>query len=422
MTRLALPKLRVYAALAGVLLVAAVALGRPELVAIAAPFAVFLAVGLARLRPTAVTVQAELDTARAVEDDEVELVLRLKAETPLERLELTAVLPRGLELANDEPPAFPLRAGEERAFALPVRCSHFGGYRAGAYVVRAFDRFGLTVDEARVEASLPLAVFPEAEHLQRLLRPVRTQPFAGNQVARTKGDGIEFADIRPFVAGDRVRSINWRASARRQELHVNEHRPERNADVVLFLDSFAEARGADGSTLDRAVRAASALAGALPRAPRPRRAGRVRRLRALAHAERGSRQLLRIVETLIETEIRFSYVWSQLDLLPARTLPPQSLVLALTPLLDERPIDALADLRRRGYDLVIVEVSPLAYVAEPRDAVEDLSLRLWRVWRRALRYRYERLGVPVVEWHEGRLLGPALEEVRAFRRGALRAR
>src|SRR6476469_8622152 len=134
MTRLALPKLRVYAALAGVLLVAAVARGRPELVAIAAPFAVFLAVGLARLRPTAVTVQAELDTARAVEDDEVELVLRLKAETPLERL----------ELAEDEPPAFPLRAGEERALALAVRCSHFGGYRAGAYVVRAFDRFGLT--------------------------------------------------------------------------------------------------------------------------------------------------------------------------------------------------------------------------------------------------------------------------------------
>jgi uncharacterized protein (DUF58 family) len=422
MTRVALPQLRVYAALAGVLLVGAVALGRPELVAIAAPFAVFLAVGLARLRPTVVTVQAELDTARAVEDDEVELVVRLKAETPLERLELRAVLPRGLELAEGEPPAFPLRAGEERAFALAVRCSHFGGYRAGAYVVRAFDRFGLTVDEARVEASLPLAVFPEAEHLQRLLQPVRTQPFAGNQVARTKGDGIEFADIRPFVAGDRVRSINWRASARRQELHVNEHRPERNADVVLFLDSFAEARGADGSTLDRAVRAASALvAHYLERRDRVGLVGFGGFVRWLTPST-GSRQLLRIVETLIETEIRFSYVWSQLDLLPARTLPPQSLVLALTPLLDERPIDALADLRRRGYDLVIVEVSPLAYVAEPRDPVEDLSLRLWRVWRRALRYRYERLGVPVVEWHEGRLLGPALEEVSAFRRGALRAR
>jgi uncharacterized protein (DUF58 family) len=420
-TRRALPKLRVYAALAGALLVAAVALGRPEPAAVAAPLAVFLAVGLARLRPTAVTVQAELGTARVVEGDEVELALRVKAETPVERFEVRPELPRGLELAGEEPPVFRLGAGGARELALPLVCRHFGGYRVGGYVVRAFDRFGLTVDEGRVEPALPLAVFPEAEHLQRLLRPVRTQPFAGNQVARTKGDGIEFADIRPFVAGDRVRSINWRASARRQELHVNEHRPERNADVVLFLDSFAEVRGAEGGTLDRAVRAAAALAAHyLERRDRVGLVGFGGFVRWLTPST-GSRQLLRIVETLIETEVRFSYVWPQLDLLPARTLPPQSLVLALTPLLDQRPIDALADLRRRGYDLVIVEVSPLAYVSEPRDAVEGLSLRLWRIWRRALRYRYERLGIPVVEWQEGRLLGPALEEVGAFRRGALQA-
>jgi uncharacterized protein (DUF58 family) len=422
MTRLALPKLRVYAALAGALLVAAVALGRPELAAIAAPFAVFLAVGLARPRQTSVTVEAELDTPRVVEGDEIRLGLRVKADTPVERLEVSAVIPHGLGPVEGEPPAFSLRAGEERALALPLACRHFGGYRVGGCVIRAFDRFGLSVDEALVEPAFQLAVFPEAEHLERLLRPIRTQPFAGNQVARTKGDGIEFADIRPFVPGDRVRSINWRASARRQELHVNEHRPERNADVVLFLDSFAEARGADGGTLDRAVRAASALAAHyLDRRDRVGLVGFGGFVRWLTPST-GERQLRRIVETLIETEIRFSYVWSQLDLLPARTLPPQSLVLALSPLLDERPIDALADLRRRGYDLVIVEVSPLAYVVEPRDTVEASSLRMWRVWRQALRYRYERLGVPVVEWHEDRLLGPALEEVRAFRRGALQAR
>ena len=40
----------------------------------------------------------------------------------------------------------------------------------------------------------------------------------------------------------------------------------------------------------------------------------------------GNRQLLRIVETVIETEILFSYVWRRIDLLPARTIPPQSLV------------------------------------------------------------------------------------------------
>jgi uncharacterized protein (DUF58 family) len=39
--------------------------------------------------------------------------------------------------------------------------------------------------------------------------------FTGNQVARTKGEGIEFADLRHYEYGDALRRINWRASARR---------------------------------------------------------------------------------------------------------------------------------------------------------------------------------------------------------------
>src|SRR5205085_6702532 len=59
--------------------------------------------------------------------------------------------------------------------------------------------------------------------------------------------------------GDRVRRIDWRASARRRELCVNEFHPERNTDVVVFLDSFNELRRGGRSTLDLAVRAAAAL-------------------------------------------------------------------------------------------------------------------------------------------------------------------
>ena len=84
--------------------------------------------------------------------------------------------------------------------------------------------------------------------------------FAGNQVARARGEGIEFADLRPFTPGDRLRRINWRASARRGDLWVNEAHPERNADIVLFLDVFAEVRRSGPGTLDLAVGAAGSLA------------------------------------------------------------------------------------------------------------------------------------------------------------------
>src|SRR5204863_319240 len=89
--------------------------------------------------------------------------------------------------------------------------------------------------------------------------PRETQLFTGNRVSRATGEGLEFADLREFVPGDRIRRINWRASARRGELWVNEFHAERNADVILFLDSFIDARRSDRGTLDEAVRAAATL-------------------------------------------------------------------------------------------------------------------------------------------------------------------
>ncbi len=134
-----------------------------------------------------------------------------------------------------------------------------------------------------------------------------TTPFSGSQVSRAKGEGIEFADIRPFAAGDRVRRVNWRASARRERMYVNESHPERASDVILFLDSFAEARGSREGTIDQAVRAASSLADAY--LERRNRVGLVSFggiLRWLPPAM-GMRQQYRIVEALIETELARSY-------------------------------------------------------------------------------------------------------------------
>jgi uncharacterized protein (DUF58 family) len=102
--------------------------------------------------------------------------------------------------------------------------------------------------------------------------------------------------------------------------------------------------------------------------------------------------------------------------IPRHVLPPQALVIALTPLLDQRTIGALLDLRARGFDLAVVDVSPVPYVAGELGSGDDLAWRLWTMWRQALHHRYERVGVPVVEWSPDQSLLGAIEEVRAFRR------
>ena len=206
---------------------------------------------------------------------------------------------------------------------------------------------------------------------------------------------MEFADLRLFAPGDRVRSINWRASARRDELVVNERHPERNADVILFLDTFADARAGGRSTLDLAVRATATLAARyLERRDRVGLVSFGGVLRWLTPGM-GSTQRYRIVDALLESEIVFNYAWKDVSVIPSRVLPPQALVVAVTPLLDDRAVEALADLRARRYDLAIVEVSPIGFTEPGESEADQLAHRLWVLRRDEIRARYERLGVAV---------------------------
>jgi uncharacterized protein (DUF58 family) len=417
-TRSATAKLRVYLVLAGLGLLGSLALGRPELAALAAPFAVFAALGLALARPVEVRAHAELDHERQLEGRPVTVWLEVSASQPVERLELLVDLGERLETEAPNPILIRLGRGERRELELPVRCSRWGTYEVGQVVWRARDGFGLLVHEGRTSEGHRLKVYPHGETVQRLLRPLETQAFAGNQVARTRGEGIEFADLRPFTAGDRVRRVNWRATARRGEPWVNETHPERNSDIVIFLDTFAEARRDDLGTLDLGVRAAAALAAHYLR--EKDRVGLVSFGGVLnwLTVTSGTTQLYRIVDSLLDSEIALSYAWKDLDVIPPRTLPPRALVLALSPLLDDRAVGALVDLRARGFDLAVIELSPYPFVPEGESETERLAYRLWRLRREALRTKYASLGVPIVEWREGIPMEAVVEEVRAFRRHA----
>jgi uncharacterized protein (DUF58 family) len=65
-----------------------------------------------------------------------------------------------------------------------------------------------------------------------------------------------------------------------------------------------------------------------------------------------------------------------------------------------------------------VDVSPLPFADPGERELDQLAFRIWRFRREAIRARYERVGVAIVEWREGMPLVAALEEVSAFRRRA----
>jgi uncharacterized protein (DUF58 family) len=423
MTRSPSPKVGAYAGLAALGLLTAVALRLPELVLLAAPFAVVAAVSAFQVSTPRVEVDVELDRERALEGELLDVWIRFAPADAVERLDVLLELPAGLEVEEGtNPSTLRLVEGGERLLPLRLRCTRWGAFRVGRIHLRAHDHFGMFRHEAVIDARQPLKVYPTEEVVRTLLRPSETQVFSGNHVARQKAEGIEFADIRQFVAGDRVRHVNWRATARRGELWVNEHHAERNADVVIFLDVFAEARRGARSTLDPALRAAASLAARYLR--QRDRVGFVSfggMLNWLLPAT-GARQLYRIVDAMLDTQIILSYAWQDLVVVPRRMLPPQALVVALTPLLDDRAVTALLDLRARGFDLIVIEISPLAFVVPKQGEIQDIAHRLWRLRRDAIRGRFERAGVPMAVWDDDSSLTVAMEEVETFRRQARTAR
>jgi uncharacterized protein (DUF58 family) len=408
------PRLSGYAALAASGLVAGLALGRLEPVALAAPFVLALVAAAVGNQPE-VAVHLALDRERVLEGDEITATVELFSAGGVDRFELLPLLPRELRVERAPARALRLRAGERRTVELTLRCERWGAFVVGPLLFRARDVLGIRTWEGRAGEAERLRVYPAEETLLSLVPPLETQVFVGNQVSRARGEGIEFADLREWQPGDRVRRVNWRATALRGSLWVNEQYPERNTDVVLFLDTFAEVRAEGRSTNDRAVRAAATLArGYLQRKDRVGLVGFGGVLSWL-EPETGTRQLYAIVDTLLTSDIVHSYAMRGVDVLPPRTLPPKALVLAITPLLDDRTAAALLDLRARGYDLIVVEVSPLELLQPDPASSTLLAHRLWRLSREALRWRYEQLGVPVVTWREGEPLAAPLEEVNAFR-------
>ena len=414
MIRAASPRLRIYAALTAAALMAALVTGRPEPAVLATPFVLLVAVALAG-RPLALDGELRLERDRTLEGEKLRATLAIANRGGGARVDVH--LPAAARLDTDLTPiGFWLAGDERRELRFELTARRWGVHDVGPAMVRARDRLGATTLDGPIGEAAELRVYAGVERLRTLVAPLRTRPVLGNQVSRELGEGIEFADLRPLAPGDRVRSINWRATARRRTPYVNVQHPERSADVVLFLDTFAEAEG----TLDAAVRATAALASTyLARRDRVALVSLGGELSWLTGSA-GARQQYRILDALFASQVRRGFRWKGVTHVPRRLLPARGLVIALSPLLDVRGVAALLDLRARGYDLVVLEISPLA--RGDADSPEP-ALRLWRLQRDALRSRFEALGIPVARWEPRHApVEMAVEEVSTLRRHARSAR
>lgn len=400
MERYATPRLAGALGLAGVALVAALLTGRLESLALGVPFVAAVAVGVWERRdPAPPGVSVVLDPPRCLEGDEVTATVSVVSDETAPDVLVGLRLPPGSRATAGSVARIALTGGEAAEEHVVFAAGRWGVHEFDRVPVRIYGRGRLFYWESEVETPAKLRVYPAFETTRRGAAPPRLQAYAGNYVSRASGEGIEFAEVRRFTPGDRIRRINWRVSSRRGDLFVNVAHHERSADVVVLIDTF-ERIGAPGrSSLDLAVRAAAALA-----------------RRYLAHRDRvglvtfggmvhwlaaagGARQLDRIVDYLLRVEATASYAWKDVDTLPAKTLPPRSLVVALTPLVDARVLFAIRDLRGRGFPVVVVDTLAEEEVPPGASPEDRVAHRVWRLHREAVRTELASHGVAVARWN-----------------------
>ena len=246
MTRYSAPKLAGYASLSAVGLLAALALAQPELVALTAPFLLAVGAGLALAATPRLSARIELEHDRALEGEEVAARIVVESATPVDRLELYVDLPDGVDLVDGKNPvALRLAAGERRELELTLRARRWGAHMLGPLYTRTRDPLGFLVWEATAPTRPQLRTYPRENVLRRILQPRETQVFSGNEVSRRKGEGIEFADIRPRGAR-RSTEPDQLARERAAERAVGQREPSRaehGRDHLRRLVRRSAARG-----------------------------------------------------------------------------------------------------------------------------------------------------------------------------------
>ncbi len=307
----------------------------------------------------------------------------------------------GLDPAVYPGPGVELTGIEHRGAVLDLEFTahRWGRWSLGVVDVDLYDRGGLTRQSVRVDLG-ECEVFPLPSDSSLTPIPARLPNRLGEHTSRQRGQGLEFVGVRPFRWGERQRRIHWPSTTRRGSIQISEFAAEQATDTVVLLDAFGDVASAvEGhSTLDDSVRAAAGITRAYLRSHD--RVGIVSlggRLRWLTPGT-GSTHLLRIIETVLDVRRDMGYQVPDLDRVPPPALPTGALVYAVTPLADDRFLEALRDLAERGNPAVVVEIPAGEPTLDPDDPDAPLARRLWRLDRQALRFSLTERGMPVVTW------------------------
>lgn len=155
---------------------------------------------------------------------------------PLPWLHIQERVPFSLRDATNYRAVLSVPGRSEIICEFPYRCTKRGYYEVGPLSLQSGDLFGFVGTEWHENATQSIIVYPQVVSLEELGLPSRS-PFGGQaSKQRLFEDPARLAGVREYAAGDSMRGIHWKASAREGDLQVKKFQPAIDLNVVLVLD------------------------------------------------------------------------------------------------------------------------------------------------------------------------------------------
>lgn len=300
-----------------------------------------------------------------------------------------------------------------------------GGHDQRRLLGSSWARWGLAVRGLDLRLESRLASLPIFETLRELeIRPRRIHAYAGSVRTHRSGSGLEILGCREYALGDDIRRVNWRASARREDLIVNLFEQERMTDVNVIVDARAHMHLQIGGakTFDLVVRAAASVCSYFLR--RGNRVGLMVYGDALnwTYPAAGRLQMERLLHSLAVAQPSTRVAFGQLRQLPTRLFATGSQLVIFSTLGSREDAEIPTQLVARGYSVLLVypNSSKLEREAAYSQAQAKLAERLIQLEQQVSLSHLGRAGVQVIDWDITEPLSVALHHARAMLRGGLR--
>jgi uncharacterized protein (DUF58 family) len=315
-----------------------------------------------------------------------------------------------------------LASGGETSLTYTLRAAR-GGFQWSAVHAAVSDPFGLFETRLDLPSAAEALVQPRVKKFRDFpLRPQSTLHSPGSIPARTGGTGTDFWGVREYHAGDPMRRLDWRRTARHpRQFFTKEFEQEEIADIGIILDArqsndiksggdslFEHALGATASLVELFLRRGNRVSFLMPGDEM-----------TIVYPGYGKVQLNRILHSLARARPGSKQGHVSLDHVPLRLFESRALVVIVSPLAAS-DLQVFRRLRARGNQALLISPDPISFgrTGFPQDPAGRLAARLARVERRLELRSIAQLGVRVIDWDVDTPLAPLVRDAL----GAARAR